>query len=191
MKKEILSISLLFVLSQYYFFLFAPKGEGAAPVLHGNVVVIDRQRVLKELPAVAGIRSVLDDHLKECQRVFMAKEESLRKDYQDIVGAEASPQDYKRALLIEEKRKVFKDAVLAAQRAADAARKKIQEAYEKTMDSIQKYFVKIMHDLAQERQLECVLDKGQVVYHSAHKDLTDLVLERLSEATKNITLEVS
>lgn len=191
MKKELLAITLLLLLSQYCLFFFTYRNESKAPVLRGDVAVIDRQRVLKELPAVVGIRCVLDEHLKECQRKFMAKEEALRKDYQDIVGAEASPQDYQQALLVEEKRKVFKEAVLAAQRAADTARKKIQEAYEKTMERIQKHFTEIMQDLAQERQLECVLDQGQVVYYSVHKDLTDLMLERLSDATKNITLEVS
>ena len=191
MRKDLLVIILLLTLSQYYFFLFVMKHEPGVPLLRGDIAIIDRQRVLKELPAVVGIRSVLDAHLRECQKTFMEKEEALRKDYQDIVGAEASPQDYKQALSVEEKRKVFKEAVLAAQRAADTARKKIQDAYEKVMDRIQKRFTDIVHDLAQERQLECVLDQGQVVYYSTHKDLTDIMLERLSEATKDIKLEVS
>ena len=193
MKKEFISITILFIVAQVCLILWtsSEKEQKVNHVLRGDIAVIDKQKVLKELSAVVGIRNVLEEYLKQCQKDFIEKEEALRKEHQDIVGAEATPKDYDQALLIEEKRKAFKASVLAAQRAADALRKKVQDAYEKVMEKIQKHFTEVVQGLAQERQLDCVIDRAQVVYYNITKDLTDVALERLNEATKDIVLEVN
>jgi len=190
MQKNFISVIVITLLAQYYLHWIFVNHLRNVSINQSSVAVVDRQKVLKGLTAVMKIREALNEHLRQCQKDFIVQEAALRKEYQEILGAEAAPNNYEQALAIEEKRKSFKNSTLTAQKEADKERQKIQDAYDTAMKKINQKFVDVLDRIVREQQVECVLDRVHVVHCSRERDLTHLVSEMLEQATRTVVLEI-
>lgn len=189
MRRDASLIIILVISLLWFFFYFMTQSR--QQFSHNEWALVDKDDILKTLPAIKNIRKFLEEHLHSCQKKLMEKEDSLRKDYQDVLErSKEGPQDYEQARMLEEKRKVFKDTILDAQREADGVRHKTRDAFDRAMKIINDKFEEIIAQLAKENQLECVLDKKNAFYVTSGRDLTHIAFELLNEKTKDIALEV-
>ncbi len=186
MKKEIRYVALFIVIVGCLLYTFIVQKNH--DFSKHEWALVSKDHIFKTLPATKNVRKALEEHLSKCQKDLMEREESLRKEYAEVLERSKSdkPQDYEQARVIEEKRKVFQDSILNAQRAADDVRNNTRRAFDDIMNQIHEKCDAIIAQIAQENQLECVFDRNKAFYVAPGKDLTQVVFEMLAEQTKDI-----
>ncbi len=164
--------------------LSAPTGRAQeAEALPSPVIaVIDIQEVLNKAKASRDIRTQRDTHLEEFKQEFARREEELRQRDQDLAR--------QRSLLssdaFAEKRREFENAVAEFQRGVQGRREALEVAYRRAMAKLQEQLYRVTDEIAQERGVNMVLAKSQVLLFDSDMEITDEALSRLDARVTTI-----
>ncbi|MCE2517626.1 MAG: OmpH family outer membrane protein [Alphaproteobacteria bacterium] len=146
--------------------------------------VIDMRGIIQQSNALATIRAALDEQNRAFQEDVSAEELRLRK-------AERELNSLKDVLAADEFRKrldAFEGEVVAIQRSIQSQKNSFDKSIQQAQTQLEQELLKIVSEIAQERQLSMVFQRQNVVIYNNALDITNEALDRLNERTKNITV---
>lgn len=149
-----------------------------------NAVVLDFDAVMRQSSAIQSIREQLDVRREAFQQEFADIEERLRDMEREIGEA--------RETLTQEEldtmRQELQEEVTAAQRTAQARRSALDAGFQVAIDRVNAALVEIVARIADERQVNFVLDRGAVIIANRELDITQLALDRLNAELPELDL---
>ena len=161
---------------------WAQDSQDALP--SSDLGVIDMRGIIQQSNALATIRAALDEQNRAFQEDVSAEELRLRK-------AERELNSLKDVLAADEFRKrldAFEGEVVAIQRSIQSQKNSFDKSIQQAQTQLEQELLKIVSEIAQERQLSMVFQRQNVVIYNNALDITNEALDRLNERTKNITV---
>ena len=151
-----------------------------------RVGIIDLGEVLRQSQATSNVRVLLDEKRAEFQEQFAAREVDLLSREKSLKGKRGvmSKEAY------DEEVRLFQDEVATIQREIQQKRKSLDNAFQQAQDKLRNVAVEIVGEIAKELKLDLVVSRNNVLVFRNQLDLTQIVLERLNERTKDARLEV-
>ena len=182
------SAAVLAVIAVFCAPAYAQQSEPADDVFQiSRVGTIDLVEVLRQSQATDTIRAVLDEKRAQFQGEFTAREVELMAREKTLQGK----RDVMSKEAFDEEVRLFRAEVADIQREIQQKRKSLDNAFQQAQDKLRELAVEIVGDVAKERKLDLVLNKNNVLIFRNQLDLTDIVLERLNERTKDARFEVT
>ena len=149
-----------------------------------NLGVIDMRGIIQQSKALATIRAALDEQNRAFQEEVSKEELRLRKSERELnsLKTELAEEDFRQRL------DAFEREVVAIQRSIQSQKIRFDKSIQQAQSQLEQELLKIVSEIAQERQLSMVFQRQNVVIYSNALDITNEALARLNERTKNITV---
>ena len=152
-----------------------------------RIGLIDLDGVLRASAGAARVRAVLDEQRREFQREFAAREAALQEAERKLVAQREELAEAEFASQLAE----FEASVTQIQKEIQYRREAIDVAFQDAQSKLRDLAIQIVTDLAQERKLDLVLVRESALIFLPSLNLSDEVLRRLDERTKNARIEVT
>jgi outer membrane protein len=152
-----------------------------------RIGLIDLDGVLRASAGAARVRELLDEQRVEFQREFAARETALQEAERQLVAQrdELDEAEFARRLAD------FEASVTQIQKEIQYRREAIDVAFQEAQSRLRSLAIQIVTDLAKERKLDLVLFRESALIFLPSLNLSDEVLRRLDERTKNARIEVT
>ena len=161
-----------------------PEAEKSMEVK--RIVLVDLDGVLRAADANNRVRELLDGQRAKFQEEFRAIEVNLQQSERDLLA--------KRELMAKDEYDklvtAFQTRVSSVQKEIQYKRQSIDNAYQKALSDIRKLAIEVITKIASERKIDLILNRDSSVIFLPHLDISDEVLTRLNERTKNARIEV-
>ena len=148
------------------------------------VAVLDYAKILRTSDAAKDINRQINQYRSAFREEIQTEEIRLRK-----VEAELKRQ---RLVLspeaLAERRKAFKDEVIAVQKRGQERKRQLDRAYKSAMDKVQSAMIPIVKRLTQDKGYTIVVDKSQVLFANRTLDVTDDVMSQLNEVLRSVAV---
>ena len=152
-----------------------------------RIGLIDLEGVLRASKGTAKVRELLDKQRLLFQQEFSEREAGLQQRERELTS--------QRELLSEdafaEKLAQFEADVATIQKEIQYRREAIDLAFQEAQSKLRRIALEIVTEVAGERRLDLVLIKDSVLIFRPTLNISDEVLQRLDERTKNARLEVT
>jgi Skp family chaperone for outer membrane proteins len=149
-----------------------------------RVGTIDISAVLRASEATEKVRLLLDGKRSEFKEEFAQKElvikEQELQSKRDVMSQDAYRDEVQK----------FQNDVAEIQRQIQFRRQSLDNAFQQAQNKIRELALKIVAEIANEQQLDFVLNKDNVLVFRNKLDITQNVLLVLNERTKNARLEL-
>ena len=192
-KKRFVPINLLLCLM--VFIGFAPvsiaQTDTTKPAAEQSmevkrIALVDLDGVLRAADANNRVRELLDGQRAKFQEEFRAIEVDLQQSERDLLA--------RRELMAKEEYDKFvtefQARVSSVQREIQYKRQSIDNAYQKALSDIRGLAIEVITKIANEREIDLILNRKSSVIFLPHLNISDEVLMRLNERTKNARIEV-
>ncbi|MDB3936693.1 OmpH family outer membrane protein [bacterium] len=151
-----------------------------------RIALVDIGGVLRAADANNRVRELLDGQRAKFQEEFGAIEVDLQQSERDLLAKrELMAKDEYDKLVTE-----FQERVSSVQKEIQYKRQSIDNAYQKALSNIRRLAMEVITKIASERQIDLVLKRDASVIFLPHLNISDEVLTRLNERTKNARIEV-
>ena len=151
-----------------------------------RIGVADLNGILRAADANARVRELLDRQRQIFQDEFSLVEAELQQTERDLMS--------KRELLATEEYdkqiKAFQLRVTQLQQDIQRKRQAIDNAYQKAQSDIRAEALSIITEIAKAMNLDLVLNRDASLIFLPHLNISDGVLTRLNERTKNARIEI-
>ena len=149
-----------------------------------NLGVIDMNEVLQKSDAIAKVREVLDQRNQEFQSSITEEELRLRQEERELNSAQGEIAEDEFAARYAQ----FEEDVVALQRSIQQQQSRFDLSMQQVNTRLEQELIKIVEEIAKDRQLTMVIQRNNVVIYDLSTDITDEALQRLNERTKNLTV---
>lgn len=163
-----------------------PIVQNDAQMRIGRIGLIDLEGVLRAASGTAKVRELLDEQRLRFQREFSAKETSLQETERRLVSERELLSDEAFAERLSE----FEAEVAAIQKEIQYRREAIDAAFQEAQASLRRLALEIVTNVAREKRLDLVLTKESALIFRPGLNISDEVLTRLDERTKNAKFEI-
>jgi outer membrane protein len=164
----------------------AQSGSDPANMEVRRIALVDLDGILRASAASTRIRELLDEQRKKFQDEFRQIELDLQQDERDLMA--------KRDLIAKEEYDklvaAFQERVTNVQKDIQYKRQAIDNAYQKGLNDIRKLAFEMIKEIAAERKLDMILNRDASVIFLPRLNISQEVLERLNERTKNARIEI-
>ena len=161
-----------------------PEAEKSMEVK--RIVLVDLDGVLRAADANNRVRELLDGQRAKFQEEFRAIEVNLQQSERDLLAKrELMAKDEYEKLVI-----AFQARVSSVQKEIQYKRQSIDNAYQKALSDIRELAIEVITKIASEREIDLILNRNSSVIFLPHLNISDEVLTRLNERTKNARIEV-
>ena len=151
-----------------------------------RIALVDLDGVLRAADANNRVRELLDGQREKFQEEFRAVEVDLQQSERDLLAKrELMAKDEYDKLVTE-----FQERVSSVQKEIQYKRQSIDNAYQKALSNIRRLAMEVITKIASEREIDLVLKRDASVIFLPHLNISDEVLTRLNERTKNARIEV-
>jgi outer membrane protein len=151
-----------------------------------RIALVDIGGVLRAADANNRVRELLDGQRAKFQEEFRAIEVDLQQSERDLLAKrELMAKDEYDELVTE-----FQARVSSVQKEIQYKRQSIDNAYQKALSNIRRLAMEVITKIASEREIDLVLKRDVSVIFLPHLNISDEVLTRLNERTKNARIEV-
>ena len=159
----------------------------AADMTVDRIGLIDLEGVLRASAGAAKVRELLDEQRREFQREFAAREAALQETERKLVARRGTldEEEFARQLA------AFETSVTQIQKEIQYRREAIDVAFQEAQSKLRNLAIQIVTELAQEKKLDLVLVRDSALIFLPNLNLSDEVLRRLDERTKNARIEVT
>jgi outer membrane protein len=151
-----------------------------------RIALVDLDGVLRAADANNRVRELLDGQRAKFQEEFRTIEVKLQKSERDLLT--------KRELMtkVEYDKLVtaFQSQVSSVQKEIQYKRQSIDNAYQKVLSDIRGLAIDVVTKIASERKIDLILNRNSSLIFLPHLNISDEVLTRLNERTKNARIEV-
>lgn len=161
----------------------APPGiQTTAP----NILVVDFDWVIRQSDAAQSIQTQLDVERQALQERFAELEAELRAMEQGLetMGDDVSDEEQLA------RRREFEQLVADTQRAAQARRSILDQAFRDAMDEVRDATVRAIADIADSAQAEIVLNVNQTVIYSRDRNISEQALEDVNELLSDVVVDL-
>ena len=152
-----------------------------------RIGLIDLEGVLRASKGTAKVRELLDKQRLLFQQEFSEREAGLQQRERELT--------LQRELLSEdafaEKLAQFEADVATIQKEIQYRREAIDLAFQEAQSNLRRIALEIVTEVAGEKRLDLILIKDSVLIFRPTLNISDEVLQRLDERTKNARLEVT
>jgi len=154
------------------------------PDVFRNIGVIDMNEVLQKSEAIAKVRAALDEKNEEFQSSIAEEELRLRKEERalSIERDQMSDDEFNQRFA------QFELDVVAIQQSIQLQQSRFDRSIQQANATLEQELIKIVSEIAKERQLSMVIQRKNVVIYDSATDMTGEALQRLNERTKNLTV---
>ena len=151
-----------------------------------RIALVDIGGVLRAADANNRVRELLDGQRAIFQEEFRAIEVDLQQSERDLLAKrELMAKDEYDKLVTE-----FQARVSSVQKEIQYKRQSIDNAYQKALSDIRGLAIEVITKIASEREVDLILNRDSSVIFLPHLNISDEVLTRLNERTKNARIEV-
>jgi Skp family chaperone for outer membrane proteins len=151
-----------------------------------RIALVDIGGVLRAADANNRVRELLDGQRAKFQEEFRAVEVDLQQSERDLLAKrELMAKDEYDKLVTE-----FQARVSSVQREIQYKRRSIDNAYQKALSDIRGLAIEVITKIASEREIDLILKRDASVIFLPNLNISDEVLTRLNERTKNARIEV-
>ena len=163
--------------------------ESASPSQSMDVQRIglaDLNGILQAADANKKVRELLDTQRQKFQDEFSVVEAELQQTERDLMSKREllSADEYDKQI------KAFQQRVTQLQQDIQRKRQAIDNAYQKAQSDIRSEALSIIAEIAREMKLDLVLNRDSSLIFLPHLNISDEVLTRLNERTKNARIEI-
>jgi outer membrane protein len=132
------------------------------------------------------VRELLDVQRQKFQSEFSKVEAELQQTERDLMSKREllSAEEYDKQI------KSFQTRVTRLQQDIQKQRQSIDNAYQKAQSNIRAEAISIITEIASEMQLDLVLQRDSSLIFLPHLNISEEVLKRLNERTKNARIEI-
>ena len=161
-----------------------PEAEKSMEVK--RIVLVDLDGVLRAADANNRVRELLDGQRAKFQEEFRAIEVNLQQSERDLLAKRKlmAKDEYEKLVI------AFQARVSSVQKEIQYKRQSIDDAYQKAASDIRKLAIEVIKKIASEREIDLILNRDSSVIFLPHLNISDEVLTRLNERTKNARIEV-
>ena len=151
-----------------------------------RIGVADLNGILRAADANARVRELLDAQRQKFQDEFSLVEAELQQTERDLMSKREllSPEEYDKQI------KAFQVRVTQLQKDIQRKRQAIDNAYQKAQSDIRTEALSIITEIAKAKNLDLVLNRDASLIFLPHLNISDGVLTRLNERTKNARIEI-
>ena len=161
----------------------APSAQFSAQ----RIALIDLESVLRAASGTLRVRELLDEQRLLFQAEFAEREAALQQTERQLQADrnKLSEDEFTQRLAD------FEDEVARIQREIQYRREAIDLAFQEAQSKLRRIALEIVTEVAGEKRLDLVLIKDSVLIFRPTLNISDQVLQRLDERTKNARLEVT
>ena len=151
-----------------------------------RIGLADLNGVLRAADANVKVRELLDVQRQKFQSEFSKVEAELQQTERDLMSKREllSAEEYDKQI------KVFQARVTRLQQDIQKKRQSIDNAYQKAQSDIRAEAISVITEIASELQLDLVLKRNSSLIFLPHLNISEEVLKRLNERTKNARIEI-
>ena len=151
-----------------------------------RIGLADLNGVLRAADANVKVRELLDTQRQKFQDEFSLVEAELQQTERDLMSKREllSAEEYDKQI------KAFQERVTQLQQDIQKKRQAIDNAYQKAQSDIRAEALSIITEIAGEKNLDLVLNREASLIFLPHLNISDEVLIRLNERTKNARIEI-
>ena len=151
-----------------------------------RIGLADLNGVLRAADANVKVRELLDVQRQKFQSEFSKVEAELQQTERDLMSKREllSAEEYGKQI------KAFQARVTRLQQDIQKKRQSIDNAYQKAQSDIRAEAVSVITEIASELRLDLVLKRDSSLIFLPHLNISEEVLKRLNERTKNARIEI-
>ena len=151
-----------------------------------RIGLADLNGILRAADANKKVRELLDTQRQKFQDEFSVVEAELQQTERDLMSKREllSADEYDKQI------KAFQQRVTQLQQDIQRKRQAIDNAYQKSQSDIRSEALSIIAEIAREMKLDLVLNRDSSLIFLPHLNISDEVLTRLNERTKNARIEI-
>jgi outer membrane protein len=151
-----------------------------------RIGVADLNGILRAADANVRVRELLDAQRQKFQDEFSLVEAELQQTERDLMSKREllSAEEYDKQI------KAFQVRVTQLQQDIQRKRQAIDNAYQKAQSDIRTEALSIITEIAKAKKLDLVLNRDASLIFLPHLNISDGVLTRLNERTKNARIEI-
>jgi len=151
-----------------------------------RIGLADLNGILRAADANKKVRELLDTQRQKFQDEFSVVEAELQQTERDLMSKREllSADEYDKQI------KAFQQRVTQLQKDIQRKRQAIDNAYQKAQSDIRSEALSIIAEIAREVKLDLVLNRDSSLIFLPHLNISDEVLTRLNERTKNARIEI-
>jgi outer membrane protein len=151
-----------------------------------RIGLADLNGILRAADANVKVRELLDTQRQKFQDEFSLVEAELQQTERDLMSKREllSAEEYDKQI------KAFQARVTQLQQDIQRKRQAIDNAYQKAQSDIRAEALSIITEIARDINLDLVLNREASLIFLPHLNISDEVLTRLNERTKNARIEI-
>lgn len=152
-----------------------------------RIGLIDLDGVLRASQGTARVRELLDEQRQLFQAEFAARETALQETERSLIAQRdmLSEEAFARQL------SAFEAEVADIQKEIQYRREAIDVAFQNAQENMRRIALEIVTEVAGEMRLDFVLERESVLIFVPRFNISDEVLRRLDERTKDVRIEVT
>ncbi len=151
-----------------------------------RIGLVDIEGVLRSAEASEKVRSLLDEQRGKFQQEFNIIEKQLQDTERDLTLKRGVISDAE----FDNQRIAFQKKVTQLQQDIQYRRQALDNAYQKAQNDLRALAIDILTEIAAEKQLDLILARNSALIFLPHFNISNEVLLRLNERTKNAKIEI-
>ncbi|MGB1952824.1 MAG: OmpH family outer membrane protein [Candidatus Puniceispirillum sp.] len=151
-----------------------------------RIGLVDIEGVLRSAAASEKVRKLLDEQRDKFQQEFNVIEKQLQDTERDLTLKQGVISDAE----FDAQRIAFQKKVTRLQQDIQYRRQALDSAYQKAQNDLRSLAIDILAEIAAEKKLDLILARNSALIFLPHYNLSNEVLLRLNERTKNAKIEI-
>ena len=151
-----------------------------------RIGLVDIEGGLRSAAASEKVRKLLDEQRDKFQQEFNLIEKQLQDTERDLTLKKGVISDAE----FDAQRIAFQNKVTRVQKDIQYRRQALDSAYQKAQIDLRALAIDILAEIAAEKKLDLILARSSALIFLPHYNLSDEVLLRLNERTKNAKIEI-
>ncbi|MDX1949277.1 MAG: OmpH family outer membrane protein [Rickettsiales bacterium] len=176
MKKIILTLILAFAVNSANAQNFDVK----------TIATVDLKKIVDESKAA----KAAEEEVKRIQQKYVSEtksqEDALKKNEEQLKAQQKAMSQEAFAKKVQE----FRVKLMNSQREVMKKRKILETAYIKALELVRNETIKIIAEIAKEKNVDVVIAKGQLLFAKDNYDISNEVLERLNKKLAKVNISV-
>ena len=162
------------------------EGEVTASIGVKRIALVDLDGILRTADANNRVRELLDEQRAKFQEEFRAVEVDLQQSERDLLSKrdQIAKNEYDKLVT------AFQKRVTELQKEIQYKRQSIDNAYQKALGDIRSMAIEEITKIAGEQKIDLILKRDSSIIFLPHLNISDAVLNRLNERTKDARIEV-
>ena len=161
-------------------------GDDTPLIAVKRIALVDLDGVIRNADANNRVRDLLDEQRAQFQEEFSAVEVDLQQSERDLLSRRdlMAKDEYDKLVT------AFQARVAKLQKDIQYKRQSMDNAYQKALSRIRSLAIEEVTKIAGEKKIDLILKRDSSVIFLPHLNISDEVLNRLNERTKDARFEV-